>query len=129
MNRIKERIDQLEMTVYCLSRPLFKSSTKNILVNGEEELFKVRAGGVVRWGIIHIKPVAVQPCGLSIRIYDSDGNLQISSGSFRLLTGENAISFPFYYKGTSELTVKVFTDGEVSIYAEDASAVVSGGKA
>ena len=124
---IKDRIEQLETAVYCLSRPLYIESKESVTLHGEAELFKVKAGGAVRWGMIHIKAVAAVPCGLEVRIYDSVGELKTSFGEFRLFAGENAVSLPFYYKGSSELSVRAYGDG-VSMGAGEAFAVISGGR-
>jgi hypothetical protein len=124
--KIKDRIEQLEMAVYCLGRPLYIENKESVVLNGEAELFKVKAGGAVRWGIIYIKPIDAAPCGLEIRIYDSAGVLQISSSGLRMAEG-SALSIPFYYKGSSELSVRAYGDG-VSIGAGEVFAVVSGGR-
>ncbi|MBR3750581.1 MAG: hypothetical protein IKK58_02315 [Clostridia bacterium] len=125
--KIKDRLNELEMAVYCLSRPLFIKNSQSITLQGEQELFRIKAGGAVRWGMLHVKPIAAAPCALRVKIYDPRG-LCSSSGQFWLIAGENAVSYPIYYKGSGELSVRVECEG-ASIAAEGAVAVISGGRA
>ena len=128
---LEYRFKQIDKNIYNISRPLCLKNSQSVNADGGEavELFKIRAHAAVRWGMVQATVEVSGNCAAEILFYNSAGQICSRSGKFNITQGENNCMSLFYYRGSDEVTVKVWADNAFMIGEGRALAVISGARA
>jgi hypothetical protein len=129
MTGLKERVEELEMLIYGMSRPAHAVNAAAVtLESGEKVLFTSRAKAAVRSGTLLMRISAANEATVEIRLRDEAGAQAGSAAVFKVAPGEHSYVFPFYSqsKGTFAVCARA-SAGSAAIAAGAAEITVYGG--
>lgn len=127
----EDRFKQIDKNIYNISRPLYLKNSQRVNAGGgeESELFKIRPLAAVRWGIVQVTLEVPGNCTAEILFYNSAGQICSRSGKCNITQGGNSCISLFHYRGSDEVTVKVWADDAFAIGEGNAVAIISGARA